>query len=136
MPNRLARTAALVVAVAVTVAAATHGIVVVNGGSMEPSVRPGDLCVYRRCSAAARGEVVVFEDRGTLVVHRVVLVDRRGTVFTKGDANPTPDASALASSALRGRVVAVVPLGSLLAGSRPSAADASRVEVAPDGRYR
>jgi signal peptidase len=136
MPNRLARTAALVVAVAVAAAAVTHGVVLVNGGSMEPSVRPGDVCVYRRCSNAARGDVVVFEDGGTLVVHRVVLVDRRGTFVTKGDANPTPDASALAPGTLRGRVVAVVSPGSLLLGRRLGSADATRVEVAPDGRYR
>jgi len=67
--------------------------VVVMSGSMEPSLRPGDLLVVEgyRSRLPDLGDVVVYRSRryGRVVVHRVVSVDEsRGDVilFTKGDA--------------------------------------------------
>ena len=67
--------------------------VVVMSGSMEPSLRPGDLLVVEgyRSRRPVVGDVVVYRSRryGRVVVHRVVSVDdSRGDIilFTRGDA--------------------------------------------------
>ncbi|HUS79059.1 MAG TPA: signal peptidase I [Patescibacteria group bacterium] len=67
--------------------------VVVMSGSMEPSLRPGDLLVVEgyRSRGPDVGDVVVYRSRRyrRVIVHRVVSVDEsRGdvTLFTKGDA--------------------------------------------------
>jgi signal peptidase I len=81
---------------------------------MEPAIVAGDIVVYRRGPTPSRGEAVVFEDERSLVVHRVLRVDGRGGVVTKGDASPCEDAGVLHSEDVRGVVVAVLPFGRLL----------------------
>ncbi len=73
---------------------------VLNGGSMDPSLRTGTLVVARRVDVGSisAGDIVTFrhaETPTTPVTHRVVKVLRGqdGTVqlLTKGDANATAD---------------------------------------------
>jgi signal peptidase I len=99
---------------ALLVAAATHGAVIVTGASMEPTLSPGDVCIYRRTERVRPGQVVVFEreDSG-LVVHRAVTVGLRGEVRSKGDANGSADGDLVAAGQLRGPVVVAVPIGRL-----------------------
>jgi signal peptidase I len=114
MPNRLARLSAVVAVAIIVAAATTHGAAVVTGGSMGPAILAGDIVLYRRGLVPGRGEAVVFEKERALVVHRALLVDERGGVVTKGDANPCEDAGVVHSEDVCGAVVAVLPLGSLL----------------------
>lgn len=94
----------------------THGFVYVEGRSMEPALFAGDLVVYRRnAPRPARGEMVLFEHDGGLVVHRVAGVDREGGLRTRGDANDSLDAEPVAADDVRGIVVAVVPTGRAMA---------------------
>ncbi len=94
----------------------THGIVVVTGESMRPTLARGDLVVYRRTDTAGAGEVVLFaREEGGLVVHRVVAPDAHGTLRTKGDANASADFAPLPSERLRGRIVLRIPFGSMAA---------------------
>ncbi len=97
----------------VAVACVTHGAVVVAGGSMEPTLGIGDVCVYRRSSSVRPGQVVVFEREpdGGLVVHRAMTVGLRGEVRTKGDANDAADRELLAPDRVRGPVVIALPVG-------------------------
>ncbi|MRR11615.1 signal peptidase I, partial [bacterium] len=68
----------------------THGFVYVEGASMEPALSPGDLALYRRTAPdLRRGDLVLFEHEGGLVVHRVAGVQRNGALRTRGDANTT-----------------------------------------------
>lgn len=94
----------------------THGVLYVEGGSMEPALHAGDLIVYRRMGAVfGRGDMVVFEHDGTLVVHRVAGVLRDGALRTRGDANHVVDGEPVPASAVRGEVALTVPVGRLAA---------------------
>lgn len=90
------------------------GMTLVCGGSMEPTLYPGDLVVYRRGGAGALvGDVVLFKHhsgRGS-VLHRLTSYDEDGTWRTKGDANDATDTEPLCADKIRGVVVAVVPAG-------------------------
>lgn len=91
---------------AVLFAGVTHGIVVVAGGSMSPALEVGDVCLYRRNAPARIGDIVLFErESGSRVVHRVVGVDRRGAVRTKGDACEAADRDRVPATRVIGRVV-------------------------------
>lgn len=94
----------------------THGFVYVEGGSMEPALFPGDVVVYRRNAPhPVRGELVLFEHDGGLVVHRVAGIDREGDLRTCGDANDSLDAEPVTPEDVRGIVVVVVPTGRMMA---------------------
>ena len=90
----------------------THGVLYVEGGSMEPALSPGDVIVYRRPGVVwQRGDLVVFEHSGTLVVHRVAGKLRDGALRTRGDANESLDVAPVAPDDVRGKVLVVVPAG-------------------------
>ena len=68
--------------------------VVITSGSMEPSIRPGDVVLLRDAGEElpAPPSVVTFEtSEGRLVTHRVVDNLPDGSLTTKGDANAGPD---------------------------------------------
>ncbi|HET6498288.1 MAG TPA: signal peptidase I [Coriobacteriia bacterium] len=102
-------------AAAVALALMTHGIVVVTGGSMEPALSPGDVCVYRRARTVLPGSVVVFERAGGrgLVVHRALWAGPRGELRTRGDANSVQDPSVVQAADVRGPVVLTIRVGDL-----------------------
>ena len=109
---KLAALAAVSAALALAI---THGAVVVTGGSMEPTLSPGDVCVYRKTPEVRPGQVVVLErDGGTLVVHRAVTVGLRGEVRSRGDANEFNDPGVVPAALIRGPVVAAFPIGRLV----------------------
>jgi len=63
----------------------------VNGFSMFPCMRPGDLLEIRRANGPIPiGEVVVFERHGHLVVHRVIR-QSDACLITQGDRLYHPD---------------------------------------------
>ena len=83
------------------------GFSVVLSGSMEPELSVYDLIAVRPAEDYAVGDVVVYQSRGELIVHR--LVELRGDeAVTKGDANPSPDPP-ISTSQIKGRVVGSVP---------------------------
>ena len=74
-------------------------------GSMAPGIMPGDTAYVARDTAFQQGDVVLFRrGDGLEVLHRAVLV-RGGTVVTKGDANPVPDAEAVSEGDVAGRML-------------------------------
>ncbi|MBX9247092.1 S24/S26 family peptidase [Actinotalea ferrariae] len=85
-------------------------VVVVSGGSMEPTYAPGDLLVAR-CGETAVGDVVVYAPPSVpdaRVVHRVVGGDAAGWEL-RGDANDWLDPWQPDDRHVLGRVVAHVP---------------------------
>jgi signal peptidase I len=86
-----------------------HSLPVV-GGSMLPLLQEGDWVRVIPAQAAQVGQIVVFQQSGGLLIHRVihVKVDQNGNkvLFTKGDRVRLPDLP-LKPSEMLGRVVAI-----------------------------
>ncbi len=70
--------------------------VVVVSGSMEPTIRVGDLVIVTRVSPTSLtpGNVILYRKGDGLVLHRIVSIeveDGQTIIKTKGDANNAPD---------------------------------------------
>ncbi|MBU4557286.1 MAG: S24/S26 family peptidase [Actinobacteria bacterium] len=99
---------------------------VVAGRSMEPALVPGDVCLATPWARPRVGDIILFSsDAGRPVLHRAVAVGARGEIRTRGDANHRADSALVIASSVRGRVVAVLPLGRALRGWMRSARDAT-----------
>lgn len=87
----------------------------VLSGSMEPTIKAGDLIIVRDVEddLIKTGDVITYETRGqTLITHRVVDVveDRGGLMFkTKGDANNIEDQQLIEGRHIVGRYVCRLP---------------------------
>ncbi len=85
----------------------------VNGSSMFPAIRPGDLLEISRPDRPIwTGEVVVFEYHGRLVTHRVV-GSYGDMLITRGDRLRYPD-RLLPRTAILGLVTAIERRGRLI----------------------
>lgn len=67
-----------------------RGFAIVLSGSMEPELSVDDMIFVKKTDDFSVGDVVVFHDKGSLIVHRVKSIDG-DTVTTKGDANNAAD---------------------------------------------
>ena len=82
------------------------GAGVVLTGSMEPELSVYDLIIAKKTADYTVGDVVVFQDGRSMVVHRIVAMDERaGMVQTKGDANNAADMP-IPLDAVKGKVIA------------------------------
>ena len=84
------------------------GVSVVLTGSMEPELSADDLVIVRKANDYEVGDIVVYQDRNSLVIHRIDSIDG-DLVTTKGDANTTPD-DPVSRTLIKGRAVAHIPL--------------------------
>lgn len=84
-----------------------YGAAVVLSGSMEPALHKDDMIIVRKADSLAEGDIAVFQDGGSLVVHRIVKIDGE-TVTTKGDANNISDEPVNIAD-VRGRAVLRIP---------------------------
>ncbi len=83
------------------------GVSVVLTGSMEPEISANDLIVVKKCDSYALGDVVVYQTRTSLIVHRIVEL-RESEVITQGDANNAAD-DPVSIGQIKGKVVRVLP---------------------------
>ena len=68
------------------------GVSVVLSGSMEPHLHVNDLVIVTPADRYSVGDVVVFQQNGDLIIHRIISIDEAaGTIRTRGDANNTED---------------------------------------------
>jgi len=124
----LFRLAEMVVIIAILVGAGTAALhywmpVRVAGGSMRPSLSPGDLVIVDVRARVFRNQIALLRSpRHGLVLHRVIDTLADGSVRTRGDANTIPDFDSLPASAVVGPVVLVAPVGKLVERWRGSAA--------------
>jgi len=89
------------------------GTAVVLSGSMEPAISVNDLIIVSENKRYAEGDIVVYQDGGSLVVHRVIEIDGN-EIITKGDANNVAD-NPMEKSLVKGTVIGIIPgIGSLV----------------------
>ena len=83
------------------------GISVVLSGSMEPTLKVDDVIIVKKTEDYGVDDMVVFNDHGILVVHRIISMDS-DTITTKGDANNTED-EPITREVVKGKVIKVLP---------------------------
>lgn len=89
-------------------------LAVVSSWSMEPTLHVGDLVVVMGQADYSPGDIVVYSNGPSLIVHRIVKKLGDGSFVTKGDANMYADAIHPKLTQIKGKVVLVVPyFGSL-----------------------
>lgn len=84
-----------------------YGCAVVLSGSMEPALEIDDLIFVKKQDDFEVDDIVVFQDGGSLTVHRLLSIDGE-TAVTKGDANNVAD-EPISTSQLIGCVVGRLP---------------------------
>jgi len=92
--------------------------VVVTTGSMEPSIRPGDVVITRKVkpreSLGSQSVINFLDPNGAgYRLHRIVEVDRNG-YRTKGDANPTTDSAEVPPQNVKGVGLVLAPFAGFL----------------------
>ncbi len=90
------------------------GALVIATESMTGEINKGDAVIYDSYDGKTitEGQIIVFEKRGALFVHRVDMIENiNGTTrfYTKGDANDERDDGYITASAIVGTVEAKVP---------------------------
>jgi len=95
----------------------------VQSGSMEPSIKMGDVVITTKTSQYLQGDVISFLDRdGRTVTHRILEVEEtngRPLLITKGDANQARDRDEITTDQILGKIALVIPkLGFVIAFSR------------------
>lgn len=84
--------------------------IVVTSGSMQPSIRTGDVVLVDHVDGVAGpGTILAFDDGDGLVIHRVIGVSQDGAYATKGDANDTADSSPVSADQVVGEGRLLVP---------------------------
>lgn len=67
-----------------------YGVSVVLSGSMEPELSVNDLVLVKGQDSYEVGDIVVYQDSRSLVIHRIVSIDG-DEIITQGDANNAAD---------------------------------------------
>lgn len=83
------------------------GAAVVLSGSMEPELSVGDLLIISERESYEIDDVVVYQDRGMAITHRIVFI-ADNEIITRGDANNTDD-SPISREQIKGEVVLAIP---------------------------
>ncbi len=84
------------------------GMSVVMSGSMEPELSVNDLVIVRSQESYEKGDIVVYQDGSSLVIHRIIGF-KEDKVITKGDANEVPDKPVLKRD-IKGRYKFRIPI--------------------------
>ena len=88
------------------------GMTVVLSGSMEPELSVDDLLIVVPADTYEVGDVIVFQNQRTAIVHRIVAINGE-EIITRGDAN-TSDDEPITSANIKGRVVCAIPFVGLI----------------------
>lgn len=89
------------------------GIANVLSGSMEPTFSKGTLLIIKETEEVHKGDIVVYQTGNSLVVHRVIDI-QKDQVTTQGDANNAPDPT-FDRAEIKGIAIARIPyLGTVL----------------------
>ena len=86
-------------------------VLIVESGSMEPTIKTGSLVFSLPSDTYKQGDIVTFKQSAaskTLVTHRIVY-KYDNDFFTKGDANKTIDNGRVSKDQIAGKVIFSVP---------------------------
>ena len=89
------------------------GYVVVSGKSMLPTLEAGDLVLTERHATYGAGDLVAYEVKGKLVIHRVVGGNGVDGYQMQGDNNDAIDPWRPTDSDITGKARLVVPRGGI-----------------------
>ena len=86
---------------------------IVQSGSMEPTIMTGDVIVIAKANDYQKNDVITFQDvEGEITTHRideVRKVDGGKEYMTKGDANRVQDNDVIFEREIMGKVVFTIP---------------------------
>ena len=86
-----------------------YKILLVQSGSMSPTINTGDLVIVKAGNKYKKGDVVTFiSNKRFNVTHRIVDV-KNNQFYTKGDANKNPDSETIKLNQILGKVSFVIP---------------------------
>jgi signal peptidase len=85
-------------------------VLIVRGGSMEPTIHVGSIVIVdRKATSPIVGTATAFRDgNGALVTHRIISIDKLG-YETQGDANAKADLGRRTADHVYGSVVVSLP---------------------------
>ena len=84
-----------------------YGVLVIATESMTGELNKGDVALYEQYDdqLITEGQVIVFESNGSMIIHRVVKIEKINGVlryYTKGDANEDMDSGYITNSSIVG----------------------------------
>lgn len=81
-----------------------NALLIVTTGSMEPTIKSGELIVIKEQKKYEIGDIVTYKDNeGFLITHRIIQKDNQ-SIITKGDSNNLNDEKILLKN-VEGRVI-------------------------------
>lgn len=102
--------------------------VIVDGSSMEPTYRDGDLVLVRRQRSYSQGDIITFSAGGhfddpTRIIHRIIGTASDGAFITQGDNRDQVDPWGPTSEDIIGRAAVHLPMAGDVASAitRPEA---------------
>lgn len=101
-----------------------YKLLIVQSGSMEPSIKTGSVVVVKPTEDYKAGDVITFsgKEKNKTTTHRIVdmeVVSGKINYITKGDANNTEDTSKTSKEKVIGKVLTTVPYaGYILAAAK------------------
>ena len=75
---------------------------------MEAVFSSGDLNIYRKAPSYQVGDIVLFQQDGSLITHRII-EKKDGQFQTRGDANSTADQEMVPNENVLGKLILVLP---------------------------
>ena len=83
------------------------GVSVVMSSSMEPVLHVNDLVFVKEADTYQKDDIIVFQDGGMLVIHRIIEIGE-DTVTTQGDANNAAD-EPISPDVIKGKLLFKIP---------------------------
>lgn len=83
------------------------GAAIVLSGSMEPTLSVNDLVIVKEQDSYQVDDIVVYQERNYMVIHRVISVGKE-VLQTQGDANNVSD-EPISLANVKGKMIAHIP---------------------------